>query len=502
MSRRVFSSFAFALTTLALVEGAALADLQQPDGTTIPVGTSLQDLFSGRGEAIQAVPDAFNIPETFVPSCALDFEVLQRNAGYMNSFGWYNVTGTKPSDAELHEFLACSDPVGTKKTLAIKQDPAYLGGEIGFYQATGPCGSIGNYLNLFFSEKKYNPDGNQANPYTHLLIYNSTVVPQAFYFAWEDLLSGGDNDFDDLTTFVTGITCSGGGGTCQTGQLGICADGTMQCQSGVLACLPLNQPAPEQCNALDDDCNGVVDEGDLCPSGEVCDKGTCVPACSGEVGCPPDEVCNGAGYCVDPACLNVDCPTGQKCVSGQCVGPCDGVVCPYGQICLVGACKDPCAAITCDADQICVLGACTEKCQCAGCAATETCQPDGACLATPCVGKTCNAGEHCAPDGTCVDDCADAKCPTGQICQTGECVADPNAGTGGGGGGTGGGLFDTGGSGGASAGNGGAGAASGARPGAVEASGCGCRVGGDGTSAAGLAAALGLLGLLAARRRR
>ena len=29
-------------------------------------------------------------------------------------------------------------------------------------------------------------------------MHNSTVTPQAFYFAWEDLLVGGDNDFDDL----------------------------------------------------------------------------------------------------------------------------------------------------------------------------------------------------------------------------------------------------------------------------------------------------------------
>jgi len=70
--------------------------LQQPDGTTIPVGNSLQNLFDGRGEAINALADAQILPETFTPTCKLQFEVLQRNAGFNNSFGWYNeeVLGT------------------------------------------------------------------------------------------------------------------------------------------------------------------------------------------------------------------------------------------------------------------------------------------------------------------------------------------------------------------------------------------------------------------------
>jgi hypothetical protein len=233
--------FAF-LAPLSLAS-PALA-LTQPDGVQIPQGAGLQNMFMSRGESINALADAQVVPETFVPSCALTFEVLQRNAGYQNAFGWYNVTGNAPTIADLHEFLKCSDPIGTIKPLPnIKNDPAYLGGEIGFYEGVVASGCTPNsgpqdYAYVFFSEKKYNPDGNQANPYIHLLIYNSTVTPKAFYFGWEDLIQGGDNDFDDLTTFVTGISCSGGGGACQTGQLGICGEGTMQCQNGALACIP------------------------------------------------------------------------------------------------------------------------------------------------------------------------------------------------------------------------------------------------------------------------
>jgi MYXO-CTERM domain-containing protein len=476
-------------------------------------------MFASRGEAIDALADAQVVPETFVPSCALTFEVLQRNAGYQNAFGWYNVTGSAPTIAELHEFLKCSDPIGTIKPLPnIKNDPAYLGGEIGFYEGVVASGCTPNsgpqdYAYVFYSEAKYNPDGNQANPYIHLLIYNSTVTQDAFYFGWEDLIQGGDNDFDDLTTFVTGISCAGSGGACQTGQLGICGEGTMQCQNGVLTCLPSNAASGEKCDGLDNDCDGAVDNGNLCAANEVCDKGTCVPSCgSGEFTCSPGTVCNPAGYCVDPACLDVACPEGSKCVSGQCVAPCDGVVCPYGQVCRVGACVDPCSSIVCDPEQVCVAGACLETCQCAGCAAASTCQADGTCQPDACMGVMCAAGEYCAADGSCVDACAGAVCPKGEQCVGGQCVPAMDPGSGGNG--PGGGVFvgsgggpDTGSGAGGSGGGGGVNNGSGAGGAPVEpgdSGGCGCRVpGGEGGSTKQLAAGLlaGILALGAALRR-
>jgi hypothetical protein len=497
--RRILS---LSMVLSAVVFAPPAAALQQPDNTTIPVGSSLQDLFTSRGEGINALADAAITPQTFVPSCGLTFTVLQRNAGYKNSFGWYNVTGSKPSVGELHEFLSCNDPVGFTKVLDIKNDPAYAGGEIGFYEATGGCATLQSHDYIFFSEPQYNPDGNQQNPFIHLLIYNSTVTPKAFYFGWEDLLSGGDNDFDDLTTFVTGISCSGGGVPCNTGQPGICADGVMQCQSGMLTCVQSNQPGTETCNGLDDDCNAATDEGDICPANQVCDKGTCVPKCAGgEFDCSVGEVCNENGYCVDPACVAVTCPEGQKCIKGECKGPCDGVVCPHGQTCRVGACVDPCTSITCDSEQVCVAGVCVEKCQCAGCGASESCQADGRCLLSVCEGKSCGPGQYCDANGNCADSCGGAVCPSGQVCEQGQCVAQM-----GGTGGAGGGIFPgTGGSagsgtGGASSGAGGAGG--GANGGSASESGsCGCRMVGRDNEALGALAALLACGLAARKRR-
>ena len=475
---------------------AALA-LSQPDATVIPVGPSLQALFDSRGEAISALADAAVTPETFTPGCALTFEVLQRNAGYMNSFGWYNVTGSKPLDSELHEFLACTDGVGTVKVLDIKNDAAYLGGDIGFYEGVANCAAPGNYLYVFYSEKAFNPDSSQQNPFIHLLIYNSTAVPKAFYFGWEDLLSGGDNDFDDLTTFVTGITCSGGGGSCDTGIPGVCADGTLQCQGGALGCVQLSQPSAEKCDGLDNDCNSDTDEGaDLCPSDEVCDRGSCVPTCNSELfQCPPGKVCSPGGVCVDPNCVDTVCPSGEKCVDGNCVAPCDGVLCPYGQICLVGKCVAPCGLVTCDSAQLCVAGVCQDPCQCAGCSASDSCEPDGRCTPTACVGNACPPGSHCVDDGSCVDDCQGAVCPTGEVCEAGACI-EGSAGGAGGGAGEGGG-FHFGGSGGAGANTG----ASSSDGDTEVASSCGCRLAPRRATAWGWLAALAALGAFSRRKR-
>jgi MYXO-CTERM domain-containing protein len=477
------------LLLAALTPASALA-INQPDGTPIPQGNGLQGLFNSRGEAINALTDAQTTPETFVPGCALTFTVLQRNAGYQNAFGWYNVTGQAPTLADLHEFLACSDGINTTKVLDIKNDPNYLGGEVGFYQGvvTSGCapgqGKAG-YAYVFYSQKQYNPDSNQANPFIHLLIYNSTVTPKAFYFGWEDLISGGDNDFDDLTTFVTGITCSGGGEPCDTGQPGVCAAGTLQCQVGQLACVPTSKPAPEKCDGLDNDCNGFTDEGDnLCPADQICDRGVCVPRCVKD-GCEGNLLCNNDGYCVDPACESVVCEQGKVCLEGSCVGPCDGVVCPKGQVCRVGACVDPCDGLSCDENQVCTQGVCVDNCQCGGCKAGETCLPGGQCVSDFCATNSCEPGTVCIGNA-CVDPCDGAVCPKGQVCQGGACIPDPNPGTGGaaGAGGDAGTGGDAG-SGGSPAGSGGSDAGSGGAAGTGGSGGQGGAVAGSGGSDAG-----------------
>lgn len=197
---------------VALGWSGSASALKQPNNQVIPTTNSLQGLFDSLSDPINALDDAKTTPETFLPACEVGFKVLQRNAGYKNSFGWYNVTNAKPTLADLHQILGCNEPIDTIKKVSILTDPAYAGGEIGFFEAVGNCADINNpgtVQYVFHSEPKHNPDAQNMNPFIHLIVYDSVKTPRTFYFAWEDLIQGGDNDFDDLTTSVAGVSCNG-----------------------------------------------------------------------------------------------------------------------------------------------------------------------------------------------------------------------------------------------------------------------------------------------------
>ena len=86
--------------------------------------------------------------------------------------------------------------------------------------------------------------------------------------------------------------------------------------------IPGCEPLAEMCNGLDEDCDGVVDEGGGrsvgCAPGERCSAGDCV--------CPTGSVCG--GRCVDlessfshcGSCGN-SCSAGEACIDGGCCLP-------------------------------------------------------------------------------------------------------------------------------------------------------------------------------------
>jgi hypothetical protein len=61
--------------------------------------------------------------------------------------------------------------------------------------------------------------------------------------------------------------------------MGVCAQGVTQCQlDGTVSCAPLVKPTSESCDNLDNNCDGMVDNGTgLCDGNKVCFNGTCGP---------------------------------------------------------------------------------------------------------------------------------------------------------------------------------------------------------------------------------
>ena len=393
---------------------------------------------------LDPVVEAAVTPETFRPTCALTFTVVTRGtAQFTNVFGWYNVTGQLPSKADLHPMLGCGDGAGKSAVLDITREAAYLGGDIAFFlmtpQAHGAstqcasgdcCPTLARIANgegyLYYSERKYNPDQNGASSYIHLITLGSHLVPRKFYFAWEDIYGGSDNEFTDLVTSVDGVECSGGGEPCATGKPGACGIGVTHCANGAVGCVGVVPPSAEKCDGVDNDCNGKVDDHATCPTaGDVCQNGTCVHPCGrSEFRCTVGTSCDSASQlCVDPACIGVTCAGDQVCTGGRCVAACDGVACPHGQTCVGNACVDLCGAVACAAGQVCREGTCFAGCAaCDGvvCASGTKCDTGSGECRDPSCPQGCPTGTFCKA-GACVDGCDGAKCPAGQACAHGQC---------------------------------------------------------------------------------
>jgi hypothetical protein len=450
---------------LATTNQSALA-VQQPGGKIIPVlddtvttctDKNVQiciDDSEGTPGLIDAVADALIQPETFKPTCLLTFKPLVKGGTNPLAFGWYNV---KPDPANAGQYIAPTqeevfgmlvigngyrngaDLTGQSVTLDLNEELAagrYTDGEIGFFLATANPDSTlaidpetheltGTITQLYVTQHDLNFHWPNQPPFYTVLTWQSVAIPNAFYFGWEDL-PGNDDDFDDLAFLVGGIQCSGGGEPCDTGGVGACAVGTMQCQKGALTCIQNAPSTAETCNAVDDDCNGDVDEGDLCDSDKVCDRGVCVPKCGGGEfrNCPLVGFVCDRGLCIEEECAEKDCPAGEVCQGGECVDACSGISCPHGRVCHNGGCVDACAGVTCDNGFTCVDGVC-QSCECSLCGAGQVCQ-ENLCIESACENMTCDAGTHCS-EGTCVADCDGAVCPNGQICEGSDCVPDPNA---------------------------------------------------------------------------
>lgn len=115
-----------------------------------------------------------------------------------------------------------------------------------------------------------------------------------------EICDGADNDCDGVVDNGN----PGAGGSCSTSLPGLCTAGTFICTTGILICEPDNDPAPEVCDGIDNNCDGTVDENDpslgmacntgfpgVCASGTLtCQGGTFV--CQQDTPASP-EICDG-----------------------------------------------------------------------------------------------------------------------------------------------------------------------------------------------------------------
>ncbi|MCO4764229.1 MAG: hypothetical protein KC502_22140 [Myxococcales bacterium] len=180
--------------------------------------------------------------------------------------------------------------------------------------------------------------------------------------------------------------------------------------------------AKEQCDGLDEDCDGKIDE-QACDDGNPCTLDICDPTA------PKDKRC--VHQLTTDSCVLADgnpCFVDNVCVKGTCApgkardcndknpctdDSCDPKTAGKGE---TGCVNKPISGAACDDGQTCTTN---EKCEVGKCVASGPLCSDG----NPCTTDVCGKDDKCTHadvTGACDDG---NKCTTGETCKGGACIA-------------------------------------------------------------------------------
>ena len=220
----------------------------------------------------------------------------------------------------------------------------------------------------------------------------------------------------------------------------VTCSGKRTCSDAGLSDCVVKAPAQEDCNALDDDCDGQTDEG-ACDDANGCTTDSCTPG-KGSLSCAHADLnqvpCDADGN----ACTIGDLCNLGVCQPGKAKNCDDGNPCSEDSCNLASGCTHTDDdGLPCDDENPCTLG---DTCGGGTCGAgvAKTCTSSSPCLLALCDVKTgkcayldataglpCSDGNVCTGPDTCLDGLCKSKlvdCDDGNVCTDDSC--DPKSG--------------------------------------------------------------------------